>query len=171
MHKIYALFIATCLLAGCSQFSTSKQESAALEAAATAQADAYVGCVTQNGLSYTGQSSGEISTVMQVATTACQPALDSYRSAQDEYLKTQIMLTDKALTESIEALNQNGNSPATAQQTCTTRPARCCNCSSSDSACPGYTSGKYCGNYRLDTARPYLPRLHGRAFQKIQRPE
>jgi hypothetical protein len=110
MHKFYALSLGACLLAGCSQFTTSNEESASLEAAATAQGDAYVSCVTQNGLSYTGQSSGEISTVMQVATAACQPALDSFKSAQDAFLSTQIMMTDKALAESVEALNERAKS-------------------------------------------------------------
>ena len=106
MHKLYALSLGACLLAGCSQFTTSQEESAALEAAATAKGDAYVSCVTQNGLSYTGQSSGEISTVMQVATAACQPALDSYKSAQDAFLKTKVMLTNKPIAESVEGLNE-----------------------------------------------------------------
>jgi len=110
MHKFYALSLSACLLAGCSQFTTSKEESAALEAAATARGDAYVSCVTQNGLSYSGQSSGEISTVMQVATAACQPTLDSFKSAQDAYLQTQVMMTDKALAKSVDALNERARS-------------------------------------------------------------
>lgn len=106
MHKVFVLSLGACLLAGCSQFTTSKEESAALEAAATARGDAYVDCVTQNGVSYTGQSSNEIGTVMQVATAACQPALDSFKSAQEAFLKTQIMLTDKALAASVDTLNE-----------------------------------------------------------------
>ncbi len=110
MHKFYALSLGACLLAGCSQFTTSKEESSALEAAATAQGDAYVSCVTQNGLSYTGQGSGEISTVMQVATAACQPALDSFKSAQDAFLRTRVMMPDKAIAESVDALNERAKS-------------------------------------------------------------
>lgn len=105
MHKFYALITVACLLAGCSQFTTSKQEQGALAATAAAQGDAYVDCVTRNALSYTGQNSGEIGTVMTVASAACQSALASYTAAQDAYLQTQVMLTDKALDDSIAALN------------------------------------------------------------------
>jgi hypothetical protein len=115
MYKFYALSLSACLLAGCSQFTTSKEESAALEAAATERGDAYVNCVTQKGLSYTGQGSSEISTVMQVATAACQPALDSFKSAQDAFLKTQVMLTDKALAASVDALNERARTDIAGQ--------------------------------------------------------
>jgi hypothetical protein len=115
MHKFFVLSLGACLLAGCSQFTTSKEESAALEAAAAARGDAYVNCVTQKGLSYTGQSSGEISTVMQVATAACQPALDSFKSAQEALLKTRIILTDKALAASVDALNERARTDIAGQ--------------------------------------------------------
>jgi len=92
-----------------------------LEAAATERGDAYVNCVTQKGLSYTGQGSSEISTVMQVATAACQPALDSFKSAQDAFLKTQVMLTDKALAASVDALNERARTDIAGQLV--TKPA------------------------------------------------
>ena len=122
MRNFYGIVLVAGLVAGCSQFTTSKQEAAALQAAATAEGDAYVSCVTQNALSYTGQSSTEIGALMLVATTACQPALENFRNKQDAYLKTQIMMTDKALAESVDALNERAKSDIAAQLVNRTAP-------------------------------------------------
>lgn len=103
------LFAATACLAACSQLTTSKAEQAELKAAADARADSYLDCVARESEAFIMRSS-EAAFILDLVRERCASDRDAYTKAREQWLLTQVMLTEKPLAEDLEALDQQARS-------------------------------------------------------------
>jgi len=113
MNKLTAVLILMLFVTSCAQLTTSKSKLAGLKNTADNVADEYVSCVVKNTLSNASQNVVDVAALAQMAASQCQSELDSYESAQTEYLAAQVMLTKKPLQESVDALNKRATLEST----------------------------------------------------------
>lgn len=97
------------LVSGCSQFTTSDAEAAELKRLAEQAADGYLGCIKSEALLYV-DSNTEPDFIVDAVRSRCSGALDTYKSAEETYLETQVMMTDKPLEKSVAKLQQRARS-------------------------------------------------------------
>ena len=103
--KIVVAIFGLMLLSGCAQYLTNDSERAALIRSADQKADVYLQCV-QNESGELLDISQDAAFIVERAKSACASELESYRMAQSDYLETEYIMIDPALTESVAALDQ-----------------------------------------------------------------
>lgn len=93
-------------LGACSQLTTSKEELAAMQSAAEQQGDSYVECIKSNSLGNAAKNTIDVATAVKLAKDSCAAELTSFKTAQEDYLSAQMMLTEKPLAAAVDALDE-----------------------------------------------------------------
>ena len=99
--------LATALLAGCAQFTTSGDERSRLEAGATAAGDAYLACLTSEAGRYAG-TTRDVAAVTTLARGNCAPARDAVARAQAALQESQYILSDPQVEAALTDLDARG---------------------------------------------------------------
>jgi hypothetical protein len=100
----FAVIAALTVLAGCSQFTTSKKELAGMDNAANLKADLYVECLKREASTFTGSTDAAF--MLDAAQRRCDSEMDAYVAAQSAFLSSQFMMIDKELAKSVDSLNE-----------------------------------------------------------------
>lgn len=94
------------LLVGCAQLTTNDEEESAMRGSAMSAGDMYVDCMKASAMTNVQQGLIDVASAISLAGKNCQSELETYKQAQKKYLKSQVMMTDKPLAESVDALNE-----------------------------------------------------------------
>jgi hypothetical protein len=89
------------VLAGCSQLTTSAAEEESLRLVAADSGSVYLECLTSTGFQYAQRSTVDVPTAVKMAGDNCTTELDTYSTAQEEYLSANFMITEAPLQEAV----------------------------------------------------------------------
>ena len=106
MKKLATILVIMMSVTSCSQMTTNADERSALEATANSLGDIYVTCVVNYSLDNSSTNAIDVASVVTLAGRACETDLAQFKNAQEDYLSTQVMMTDKPLQASVDALNE-----------------------------------------------------------------
>jgi len=106
MKKLALILVAMMSVTSCSQISTNADERSALEATANSLGDIYVTCVVNYSLDNSSTNAIDVASVVTLASRACESDLAQFKTAQEDSLSTQVMMTEKPLQASVDALNE-----------------------------------------------------------------
>lgn len=106
MKKFTLILAAISSVASCSQITTNKDEASALEARANGLGDSYVTCVVNRSLENASRNAVDVPSAITIASRACESDLAEFKTAQREFLKTQLMMTEPSLQASVDALDE-----------------------------------------------------------------
>ena len=105
MMRLTAILVCIVSVASCSQITTNKSELAGLKTVADTAADAYVACVVEGSLDSASQGIIDVASSVKLAEGLCQSDLNQFKNDQEAYLGAQVMMTEKPLQQSVDALN------------------------------------------------------------------
>jgi len=106
MRKLTHILIAMMSVTSCTQMSTNETERSALEAKADDLGDVYVQCVVDHSLEHRSSNAIDVATSITLSGRACEADLARFKEAEQEYLGTKMMMTEKPLAASVDALNE-----------------------------------------------------------------
>jgi hypothetical protein len=106
MKKLTLILALMMAVTSCSQIATNADEESALKAKADDLGDLYVACVVDQSMQHRSVNAIDVATSITLAGRACAAELDGFTAAQTEYLSTKVMMTEKPLQASIDALNE-----------------------------------------------------------------
>jgi len=95
------------LLNGCAQFTTNDDEQAALRAQADAKADDYLACITREAQPFLDTSS-DASFILDTADARCTPQMAAYTEAEEAFVVTEVMMTEKPVALAVDNLQTEG---------------------------------------------------------------
>jgi len=109
--RLSAILISVAVATGCAQFTTSDAELANLKSVADTRADEYIGCMKTEASGISSTNNYEF--IAEAVSVRCESSMDSYKTAQKEYLGAQFIMTGKLLAAAVEQLEQRGKTEVT----------------------------------------------------------
>ena len=106
MRKLTLILVVMMSVTSCGQMSTNKTERSALEAKADDLGDLYVQCVVDHSLEHRSTNAIDVATSITLSSRTCEVDLARFKEAEQEYLSTKVMMTEKPLNASVAALNE-----------------------------------------------------------------